>query len=112
MCGPIKPISIGGNRYFLTFTDDYSGKIWVYKLKEKKKVLTRFKEFKNLVEKHSGCPIKCLQTDRDGEYTLLDFDNFCKENGIDHQFSMPQTPNKMMFLRGKIEPFLIWLDVC
>ncbi|PKI79000.1 hypothetical protein CRG98_000641 [Punica granatum] len=36
VCGPIKPISIGGNRYILTFTDDYSGKTWVYMLREKK----------------------------------------------------------------------------
>ena len=54
--------------------------------------MTRFKEFKNLVDKHSGCPIKCLQTDRGSEYTSLDFENFCKENEIVHQFTMPQTP--------------------
>ena len=53
VCGPISPTSIGGSRYFLTFTDDFSGKTWVYVLKEKKEVLGKFKEFKNLVEKQS-----------------------------------------------------------
>jgi hypothetical protein len=44
---------IGGSGYFLTFIDDFSGKAWVYMLKEKKEVLSKFKEFKNLVEKQS-----------------------------------------------------------
>jgi hypothetical protein len=26
VCGPLKPISVGGSRYFLTLTNDYSGK--------------------------------------------------------------------------------------
>ena len=37
VCGPITPTSIGGNKYFLTFTDNFSGKTWVYVLKEEKK---------------------------------------------------------------------------
>ena len=40
---PIKTISIGGVRYFLTFIDDFSCKIWMYVLKAKKEVLARFK---------------------------------------------------------------------
>ncbi|CAL9121054.1 unnamed protein product, partial [Musa textilis] len=50
----------------LTFTDDHSGKTWVYILKEKKEVFNKFKEFKELVERQSGCRIKCLRTDRGG----------------------------------------------
>ena len=37
-------------------------------LKEKKEVLSKFKEFKNLVEKQSECKLKSLRTDRGGEY--------------------------------------------
>jgi hypothetical protein len=36
--GPINPQSNGGSRYFITFTDDYSRKTWVYLLKEKSSV--------------------------------------------------------------------------
>jgi transposase InsO family protein len=89
MCGPISPTSIGGSMYFLTFTDDFSGKIWVYVLKEKKELLSKFKEFKNLVEKQSECKLKCLRTDKGGEYISHDFDDYCKENGIVHQLTMP-----------------------
>jgi hypothetical protein len=30
VCGPMKNMSLGGARYFLTFIDDFSRKMWVY----------------------------------------------------------------------------------
>jgi len=54
ICGPIEPMSLGGNRYFITFIDDFSKKLWVYFLKEKSVVFTVFKNFKALVENQSG----------------------------------------------------------
>lgn len=35
LCGPMRVTSLGRNRYFLTFIDDYSRKLWIYFLKEK-----------------------------------------------------------------------------
>ncbi|KAL8137788.1 hypothetical protein V2J09_003789 [Rumex salicifolius] len=40
------------------------------------------KLFKNVVENETGLSIKCLRTDRGGEYTSTDFNSFCEENGI------------------------------
>jgi len=51
VCGPIKPMSIGQNRYFFTFIDDFNRKIWIYFLKRKSKVLNCFKDFKAIIEK-------------------------------------------------------------
>lgn len=84
VCGPINLKSAGGNRYFLTFTNDYSGNTWVYLLKEEKEVLCKFREFKSLVKKQSGCHIKCIRTDEGSKYTLNEFEWFCKDNGIVH----------------------------
>ena len=47
-CGPMSVDSIGGSRYFMTFVDNYSRKIYVYFLKRKSgapkpKVFTNFK---------------------------------------------------------------------
>jgi hypothetical protein len=44
VCGPMKTASIGGARYFLTFIDNFSRKIWVYVFKSKSEVLAKFKE--------------------------------------------------------------------
>ncbi|KAL5806123.1 hypothetical protein ACOSQ4_028856 [Xanthoceras sorbifolium] len=84
ICGPMETESHGGNRYFLTFIDDYSRKTWVYFLKQKSKAFGAFKEFKVYVEKQSGLSLRCLRTDRGGEYISNNFSDFCKNHGIKH----------------------------
>jgi hypothetical protein len=49
ICGPINPTSNGGNKYFITFTDDLTRKTWIYFMKEKSSALDLFKVFKALV---------------------------------------------------------------
>ena len=68
VCGSISPTSIGGCKYFLTFTNDFGGKTQIYVLKENKEVLSKFREFNNLVEKQSECNLNSLKIDRRGEY--------------------------------------------
>jgi len=94
LCDPMHTTSIGGNRYFLTFIDDYSKKTWVFFLKEKLKVYEYFKSFKALVERESGFPLKTLRTDRESEYVGCEFKAFLKENGIRHQFTARNTPQQ------------------
>jgi hypothetical protein len=94
ICGPISPQSNGGNRYFATFTDDYSRKTWIYLLKEKSAVFDVFKRFKSLVEKESSCSIQCLRTDRGGEFTSNEFNDFCRLQGIKRQLTAAYTPQQ------------------
>lgn len=54
ICGPITPVTPGGNRYFLLFVDDFSKKMWVYLFKEKSNAFEMFKRFKALVENKTG----------------------------------------------------------
>ena len=35
LCGPLDTPSLGGNKYFPTFVDEFSRKIWVYLIKER-----------------------------------------------------------------------------
>ncbi|CAJ2675758.1 unnamed protein product [Trifolium pratense] len=94
ICGPINPTSNGGNRYFITFTDDFSRKTWVYFLKEKSSALDTFKNFKALVENESGCTIQCLRTDRGGEFLSNAFNEFCSNQGIRRQLTTAYTPQQ------------------
>jgi Integrase core domain len=66
ICGPLVPVSHGGNKYLIIFIDDYSRKTWVYFLKEKSAAFVVFKNFKNLVENESGYKIKTLRSDKGG----------------------------------------------
>lgn len=94
ICGPINPISSSGKRYLLCFIDDYSRKAWVYLLKEKSEAFNYFKLFKRKVEIETGKNIKCLRTDRGGEYTSNEFSDFCKEEGIRRQLTTAYTPQQ------------------
>lgn len=79
LCGPISPNSNNGKKYVLCLIDDYSRKAWSYFLNEKSETFYVFKLFKILVEKETSLAIKCLQTDRGGEFTSAEFNSFCKE---------------------------------
>ncbi|PNY15444.1 retrotransposon-related protein [Trifolium pratense] len=94
ICGPITPQSNGGSRYFMTFTDDFSRKTWIYVLKEKSLAFECFKFFKALVEKKAKCAIQCLRTDRGGEYTSNAFSDFCSKEGIKRQLTAAYTPQQ------------------
>ena len=92
VCGPMEVESLGGNRYFLTFIDDSSRKVWVYFLRTKDQVLDYFKLFHAMVERESGKKLKCLRTDNGGEYTSREFNAYCGRHGIRHEKTVPRTP--------------------
>jgi len=54
-------LSLGGNKYFLTFIDDFSRKTWIYLLKSKDEVFHYFKIFKAFVERESDRQMKMVR---------------------------------------------------
>ncbi|KAG9450658.1 hypothetical protein H6P81_010623 [Aristolochia fimbriata] len=125
IAGPFEVTSLGGNRYYLTFIDDFSRYTWVYFLKEKSEALNKLKEFKALAENQSRKYIKVLRSDRGGEYTSKAFEEFCKENGILHQLTASYTPQQngvaerknrtimnmaRSMMKGKTLPKVYWAE--
>ena len=72
--GPMKTTSMEGCKYFVTFIDDFSRKIWLYPIKAKSECFDKFKEFKTLVENQSEMKIKVFRSDNGGEYMSKKFD--------------------------------------
>lgn len=60
VCGPMQTQSHGRNRYFITFTDDYSRCCKTYFLKKKSEAFTNLKQFKKAAENESNLEIKAL----------------------------------------------------
>ncbi|KAE8692022.1 hypothetical protein F3Y22_tig00110863pilonHSYRG00024 [Hibiscus syriacus] len=89
--GPSTTSSLGGSRYYVTFIDDFSRKVWVYFLKQKSEVFEKFKLWKGEVENQTGRKIKCLRSDNGTEYTDSQFLHFCKEHGIKRHFTVRKT---------------------
>ncbi|RVW49121.1 Retrovirus-related Pol polyprotein from transposon TNT 1-94 [Vitis vinifera] len=57
-----------GQKYFISFIDDFSRYMYLYILHNKNEALDAFKVFKAEVEKQYGKQIKIVRSDRGGEY--------------------------------------------
>ena len=77
--------SKGGKKYFVTFIDDFSKYCYVYLLHSKDQVIAM------CVENFCDTKIKCLRSDKGGEYA---FSEFCESVGIVHETSTAYTPQQ------------------
>ena len=59
---------LNGQRYFITFIDDYSRYMYLFLLYDKNEALDAFKIYKVEVEKQLGKQIKIMRSDRGAEY--------------------------------------------
>eukprot|EP00253_Pinus_taeda_P018868 PITA_18868 len=64
---------------------------WIGLLKHKDEA---FEKFKALVENESDHKIKCLKSDRGGEFTSDEFFDLCEKHGIKRQLSTTRTPQQ------------------
>ena len=92
VCGPITPLSHGGSKYFVTFTDGASRYSWVYFLKARSDVLRCFKIVVEEIFTQTGYRVKSFHPDNAGEYTSKNCDNFLKSKGIIFAAGPPHTP--------------------
>lgn len=94
LAGPITPTSLGGHKYVITFTDDYSRFSWVYLTKEKSNCFEAFKIFKKNVENEFNQKIAFLHCDNGGEYSSNEFKRFAQHEGIQIQYTVPYSPEQ------------------
>ena len=87
LAGPIDPISINGFKYVLSFTDDYSGFITTYFLKNKTDTVVATKQF--LADCAPVGNIKRIRSDNGSEFVSKEFSSLLVENKIRHEFSCP-----------------------
>ena len=86
--------SLSGYAYYVSFIDDLFRKTWVYFMKNKNEVFSKFKEFKSLIENHNEKKIKTTQSDNGVEFTSNEFKEICKESGIKRESSTPYNPQQ------------------
>ena len=60
-------------------------------LKEKLEAFQKFKWYLARVEKETRKKLKCLRSDKRGEFIYNEFNEFCNEKGIKGQKSTPNT---------------------
>ena len=94
LMGPLKPQTLQGKSYVLTFIDDCSRRSWIYLLKSKDETLEKFKIWKNMVENGTDRRMKVLRTDNGGEFVSKSFKDYLQEQGIEHQTTVPRSPQQ------------------
>ena len=103
ICGPFDVPSWGGERYFITFIDDYSRYCYLYLLHERTQSVDVLETFISEVERQLNKKVKVIRSDRGGEYygktsevgqipgpfkKLLEFKGICA------QYTMPGSPHQ------------------
>lgn len=91
---PTTTESLSGAHYFLTLTDDYSKKVWIFFLKTKDEVFNCFAEWKLLVENQTGKRLKCLRIDNGLKFCNQRMDSLCKKSCIKRHRTCPYTPQQ------------------
>ena len=90
--GPSPVSTIGGRKYYVTFTDDYSRYSTLELLRSKDETFGAYKAYTAWAKTQHGAQIKRLRSDRGGEYTSNEFTKFLQEQGTERRLTTHDTP--------------------
>lgn len=94
VCGPIQIESIGHSRYFMTFTDTYSGYCDVYFMKRKDECPSIVRRHIEKLKNHLNKKPKILRSDRGTEYLNKDLQTFLADEGIKFECTVGYAPEQ------------------
>lgn len=92
LAGPIEPTASEGYKYAISFTDDYSGAISVYFLKNKSDSTLATEKF--FADSAPYGKVKCIRSDNGTEYTSNAFQSLLRRKGVRHETSCPYSPHQ------------------
>ena len=90
--GPSPTESLGGRKYYITFTDNFSRYTWIKALRTKDEAFAAYKTFAAWAKTQHSAEVKQLRSDRGGEFTGHDFTNFLREHGTERRLTTHNTP--------------------
>jgi hypothetical protein len=113
LVGLARVCSAGGKWYVLVIVDDFSRYAWVFFLADKGEtfgfvwdLILRLKNERNEDD------VRAIHSDSGSEFKNSRFETFFHDLGLKHQFLLPMWLVRMVWLRGKIVPFVRWLVRC
>jgi hypothetical protein len=92
LAGPITPASKEGFKYACSFTDDYTGTVFVYFMKTKDETVKVTERF--LADSAPYGSVRTLRSDNGTEYTSEVFQELLRKNKIKHETSAPYSPHQ------------------
>ncbi|WVZ83577.1 hypothetical protein U9M48_030709 [Paspalum notatum var. saurae] len=94
LCGPISPPTPRGSKYFLLLVDDRSLYMWVKIMFSKDQAAAAIKKFQAEAKAEIEKKLGALRTDWGGEFTSVDFMEYCTKSGIRRQLTAPYSPQQ------------------
>ena len=94
LIGPSRVKCFGETLYTLVIVDDFSRFTWTIFLASKDETFVNFVTFAKKVQNEKGISIVSIRTDHGGEFDNQLFEDYCNNQGIDHNFSAPRTPQQ------------------
>ena len=85
--GPTRITSLGEKKYGLVIIDDYSRFTWILFLAHKIDTFSTFIKYFKKVSNKKDTTLILIRSDYGSEFDNQQFENFCDENGIEHNFS-------------------------
>lgn len=98
LMGRTKVVSIGGKKYIFLTVDDFSRLTWVRFLREESGTFSVFSDLWSLLianKVHEFGGVSCICLDHGTEFENSDFNFFCTQHGINHEFFAQMTLHKM-----------------
>jgi len=92
--GPPSWDSLGGKKYGLVIVDDYSRYTWVFFLKSKDETKATFIDFAKQAQRKYNMAILAIRSDNGSEFKNYTLEEFLSDEGIEHQYSAPYTPQQ------------------
>lgn len=92
--GPLRKQSIGGSRFFVLATEEYSGYKLFETLGSKANAPDAVKRIINQAELDSGRPVKAIVSDNGLEFTNSNLEQWIRQRGTIHMLSVTYTPQQ------------------
>lgn len=92
--GPMRKLSIGGSRFFLLATEEFSGYKLCESISSKALIPDVVKRIINTVELESTRPVKMIVSDNGTEFTSMNLQNWLSRRGIVQSFATTYTPEQ------------------
>ncbi|WVZ89499.1 hypothetical protein U9M48_035893 [Paspalum notatum var. saurae] len=90
--GPARVASVSGKWYVLVVVDDFSRFSWVFFMEFKVEAFGFVRDLVLRLRNESHKAMRAIHSDNGGEFKNSRFENFCRDLGLEHQFSSPYTP--------------------
>ncbi|WVZ63659.1 hypothetical protein U9M48_013273 [Paspalum notatum var. saurae] len=90
--GPARVASVSGKWYVLVVVDDFSRFSWVFFMESMDEAFGFVWDLVLRLRNESHKAMRAIRSDNGGEFRNSRFENFCRDLGLEHQFSSPYSP--------------------